>query len=87
MSNTPLRPLGGRLITPTTVALAILVIIGGYFIVQRYMHGLGAVTNLNQGYPWGLWIAVDIVIGTAFGCGGFAIALLVYIFNKTNTIH
>jgi len=82
MSNTPLRPLGGRLITPTTVALAILVIIGAYFIVQRYMHGLGAVTNLNQGYPWGLWIAVDIVIGTAFGCGGFAIALLVYIFNK-----
>lgn len=29
---------------------------------------------------------MDVVVGTAFGCGGYAMALLVYIFNR-NTYH
>jgi len=37
---------------------------------------------MSDGYPWGLWIAFDVVIGTALGCGGYAMALLVYVFNK-----
>lgn len=82
MSTQAHQPLARRLFTPTTVVLAVLVGIAAYFIVQRFTYGLGAVTNLNQGYPWGIWVVVDIVIGTAFGCGGFAIALLVYIFNR-----
>jgi len=24
----------------------------------RYLHGLGAVSNMNDQYPWGLWIAL-----------------------------
>ena len=39
-------------------------------------------TNLSDGYPWGIWIAFDVVVGTALGCGGYAVALLVYILNK-----
>ena len=39
-------------------------------------------SNLNDGYPWGVWIAIDVVVGTALGCGGYAVALLVYILNK-----
>ena len=62
--------------------LAALATIGLYFVLQRFVHGLGAVTHLNPGYPWGMWVVVDIVIGTAFGCGGFAMALLVYVFNR-----
>lgn len=79
MSNAPLRR---NLITPTTLVLALVAAIGLYFIAQRFLYGLGAVTNLNSGYPWGIWVVVDVVIGTAFGCGGFAMALLVYIFNR-----
>ena len=48
----------------------------------RFIFGLGAVTNLNDGYPWGIWVVVDVIIGSAFACGGFSVALLVYIFNK-----
>jgi Ni/Fe-hydrogenase subunit HybB-like protein len=49
----------------------------------RFLFGLGAVTtNLNDGYPWGIWVVVDVVIGSAFACGGFSVAMLVYIFNK-----
>ena len=39
-------------------------------------------TNLSNGYPWGIWIAFDVVVGTALGCGGYAVALLVFILNK-----
>ena len=46
------------------------------------IYGLGAVTNLNSGYPWGIWVVVDIFIGTALGCGGFSMAILVYVFNR-----
>lgn len=75
-------PLRRRLFTPPMILLALLAAIGFFFIGQRFIFGLGAVTNINPGYPWGIWVVVDIVIGTAFGCGGFAMALLVYIFNR-----
>ena len=45
----------------------------------------GQTTALNDGYPWGLWIAFDVVTGTALACGGYAVALLVYILNKDDT--
>ncbi len=75
-------PVKGPLVTKTTLILGILVLIALYFIAERMIFGLGSVTNLNDGYPWGIWIAYDVVIGTAFACGGYAMALLVYIFNK-----
>jgi Ni/Fe-hydrogenase subunit HybB-like protein len=62
--------------------LLILVGIAAVLLLWRFAAGLGAVTNLSDGYPWGLWIAFDVVTGTALGCGGYAVALLVYAFNK-----
>lgn len=82
MSTAVHQPLPRRPFTPVMLVLAALVGIAAYFVALRYMYGLGAVTNLNPGYPWGLWVVGDIVIGTALGCGGFAMALLVYIFNR-----
>lgn len=76
------QPMKRSILTPATIVLTVLAGIGLYFIALRFMYGLGAVTNLNPGYPWGIWVVVDVVIGTAFGCGGFAMALLVYIFNR-----
>jgi len=76
------RPLGGSLLTPFTLLLGVLAAIAGIILLYRLFYGLGAVTNLNDGYPWGIWIAYDVVVGSAFACGGYAMALLVYIFNK-----
>lgn len=70
------------LLTPFTLVLSVLGAVAAYFIVQRFILGLGAVTNLNAGYPWGIWVVVDVVIGSAIGCGGFAMALMIYLFNK-----
>lgn len=75
-------PLGGSFLTPTTIVLAALVAIAGVIMLVRFFYGLGAVTNINDGYPWGIWVVYDVVIGSAFACGGYSVALLVYIFNK-----
>jgi Ni/Fe-hydrogenase subunit HybB-like protein len=76
------RPVGGPIFTPLVLGLLALVAVAGALIVVRFALGLGATTAMNDGYAWGLWIAFDVVTGTAFGCGGFALALLVYIANK-----
>lgn len=76
------EPIGGKLLTPPFIICLILVVIALFFLAKRFMLGLGAVTHMNDGYPWGIWIAYDVVIGTALGCGGYAMALLVYFFNK-----
>lgn len=75
-------PLGGPLVTPVTITLAILVAIAFVILGIRFVFGIGSVTNVSDGYPFGIWIAYDVVIGSAFACGGYAMALLVYIFNK-----
>ena len=51
-------------------------------ILWRLYAGLGATTGLNDGYPWGIWITYDVVTGTALACGGYAVAILVYVMNK-----
>ncbi|CAA7614316.1 Ni/Fe-hydrogenase cytochrome b subunit [Magnetospirillum sp. UT-4] len=76
------RPLGGPWITPVTTVLAILAVIGLYFILKRFIFGLGAVANINNGFPWGIWIAWDVVIGTGLACGGYVMALMTYILNR-----
>jgi len=61
--------------------LWILAILGLVLIGYRFVNGLGAVTNLSDGYPWGLWIGVDILAGIALAAGGFVIAGIVHIFG------
>ncbi|PNQ99213.1 Ni/Fe-hydrogenase cytochrome b subunit (plasmid) [Azospirillum argentinense] len=76
------QPLGGRVLTLPFLICAVLVAIAGVILFQRYTQGLAAASNLNDGYPWGIWVAIDVVIGSAFGCAGYVIALLCYILNR-----
>ena len=75
-------PVAGTLMTPGYKILLAIAALGGVVAIYRFVFGLGAVSNLNDGYPWGIWIAFDVVTGTALACGGYAVALLVYILNK-----
>ena len=76
------REVGGPILTPSYRVLLAIAALGGVMMLWRFAAGLAAVSNLNDGYPWGIWIAFDVVTGTALGCGGYAVALLVYILNK-----
>ncbi|MBK1619011.1 Ni/Fe-hydrogenase cytochrome b subunit [Lamprobacter modestohalophilus] len=76
------RPIGGRLLTPHFYFLGLLLLIAAWFIAKRFIFGIGAVSNLSDGFPWGIWITYDVVTGTAIACGGYAMALMVYVFNR-----
>jgi len=75
-------PVGGNLVNVVTLTCGVLIALMLAILVVRFLFGLGAVTGINDGYPWGIWVVVDVVIGSAFACGGFSVAMLVYIFNK-----
>jgi Ni/Fe-hydrogenase subunit HybB-like protein len=80
--SAPARPVGGKLLTPAIKVMLVLWGLGTVAALYRFTHGLGAATAMNDGYPWGLWIAFDVVVGTGLASGGYAMALLVFIFNK-----
>jgi len=75
-------PIGGKLMTAPFKLLLAVAGLGALIALGRFYLGLGAVSNLNDGYPWGIWITFDVVIGTAIGCGSYAVALLAYILNR-----
>ncbi|OGB58127.1 MAG: hydrogenase [Burkholderiales bacterium RIFOXYC12_FULL_60_6] len=75
-------PLGGNLLNATTLICGVLIAIMVTFLAVRFVFGLASVTNVNDGYSWGIWVVIDVMVGSALACGGFSVALLVYIFNK-----
>jgi Ni/Fe-hydrogenase subunit HybB-like protein len=75
-------PVGGSLVNAATLVCGVLIAIMAAILLVRFIFGLGAVANINDGYSWGIWVVVDVMIGSALACGGFSVALLVYIFNR-----
>ena len=67
--------------TPATIVMVVLMILGGAVAGYRMLFGLGAATNMNDGYPWAFWLGLDVLGGVAMAAGGFIIACAVYIFN------
>lgn len=80
--HTESKALGGRLATWPVIFFGFFAFVCVIVIIKRLILGLGPVTNLNGGYPWGIWIGFDLLVGTGFACGGWALAWAVYIFNK-----
>ena len=76
------KSLGGKILTKPFLVCMAFALFAGVLLVRRFIFGIGAVSNMSDGYPWGIWIAYDVVVGTALACGGYAIALLVYVFNR-----
>lgn len=72
----------GRILTRSFFVLLGLVLIGAFLIAVRCVKGVGAVSNMSDGFPWGIWLAYDVATGTAIACGGYAVAILVYIHNR-----
>jgi Ni/Fe-hydrogenase subunit HybB-like protein len=65
------------------LVLILLGLMGIAFIIAmvRYANGIGAVSNLNNSYPWAFWISFDLFTGVAISSGGFLMAGAVYIFE------
>lgn len=76
------KALGGKVLSKPFLILLAVALVGLFFVGKRFLLGIGAVSGMNDGYPWGIWIALDVVVGTAFACGGYSLAFLIYVFKK-----
>ena len=71
----------GKILTPFNIISFPIILLGVALIVLRFCKGLGAITNLTQEVPWGLWIGFDVVTGVAFAGGAYVLTFMVYILN------
>ncbi|HKK09463.1 MAG TPA: NrfD/PsrC family molybdoenzyme membrane anchor subunit, partial [Bacteroidales bacterium] len=71
----------GKIFTPFNIISLPIILVGLYIIYIRFTQGLGAVNNLTQEVPWGLWKGFNVVTGVAFAGGAYVLAFLVYILN------
>ncbi|MEW6050365.1 MAG: NrfD/PsrC family molybdoenzyme membrane anchor subunit [Candidatus Zixiibacteriota bacterium] len=67
---------------PGLWTLIVLTAIGVVTALLRYAFGIGFVSNLSDGYPWGIWIGFDVMSGVALAAGGFTTAAVVHIFGR-----
>jgi len=82
----PDQPIGferlpGRMMTPFNWLMLAVMVVGALCFVARFVQGLGPSTNLSDTWPWGLWIAFDLV-WIASAAGAFAGAALIYVFQR-----
>ena len=81
LDDSPSRHLGIKMDTPFTRFLIFLMASAAFVAVYRVLFGLKASTNMNDYWPWGLWISFDVLGGVAMAAGAFLIAGAVYILN------
>ena len=55
--------------------------LGVYSAYVRYAYGLGAVSNMNDQFPWGIWIGFDVLCGVMLAAGGFIVTGAVHLLN------
>jgi len=70
------------LLTKTNAIFAAILLVGLPTIAYRFWKGMGAVSNLSQTNPWGIWVAFDVVCGVALAAGGYTVAAAVYLFGQ-----
>ncbi len=75
-------PIKAKFFTPGVIILSVIALNGLVFLAIRFIWGIGAVTNLNNYTPWGLWIGVDVAAGVALAAGGFTSAALGHVIHR-----
>ncbi len=71
-----------KFFTPGVFVLILLALNGIIFLAVRFFFGIGSMTNLNNQYPWGIWIGIDVAAGVALAAGGFTSAALGHIMHR-----
>src|SRR5690606_31622371 len=75
-------PVKKKFFTTGVIVLCILALNGLIFLAMRFFFGIGSITNLNNQYPWGIWIGIDVAAGVALAAGGFTTAALGHILHR-----
>ncbi len=77
-------PITKKYFTPGVFVLMLIALNGIAFLLGRLFFGIGAVTHLNNQYPWGIWIGVDVAAGVALAAGGFTTAALGHVMHRSH---
>lgn len=75
-------PVKRKFFTPGVIVLCVLALNALVFLAIRFFYGIGAVTNLDNQYPWGIWIGIDVAAGVALAAGGFTTAALGHVMHR-----
>ncbi len=75
-------PVQEKFLTPGVMVLLGVMGVGAAFILTRFLFGIGKVANLNNQFPWGIWIGIDVASGVALAAGGFTTGAIAYVFNR-----
>lgn len=54
---------------------------GVYSAYVRFFKGLGAVSNMTDQFPWGIWIGFDVLCGVMLAAGAFCVTGAVHLLN------
>jgi Ni/Fe-hydrogenase subunit HybB-like protein len=81
-SHDKAAPIRQPFFTRGAIILTAIAGVGAIAYLFRLFFGLGAATNLDNQYPWGIWISIDVATGVALAAGGFTSAALVHIFHR-----
>ncbi|MCL1852404.1 MAG: Ni/Fe-hydrogenase cytochrome b subunit [Peptococcaceae bacterium] len=65
--------------TPVRLVMLGIAVAAIVIVLVRLVVGLGGVTNLNDQWPWGLWIYFDVLLGVALAGGGYSTAFIVHV--------
>lgn len=76
------EPMTKKYFTPWVIVLSAIALNGLAFLAMRFFFGIGSVTNLNNQFPWGIWIGLDVGAGVALAAGGFTTAALGHIMHR-----
>jgi Ni/Fe-hydrogenase subunit HybB-like protein len=76
------RPVGGKMLDPLMKTLLALFGVSVAVMAYRFIAGVGPVSNMTDGYAWGIWEPVNVVVFTGIGAGAYAVGLLCYLFNQ-----
>jgi Ni/Fe-hydrogenase subunit HybB-like protein len=76
------KSIGGKMFDPLMKTLLVLFGIAAVVMVYRFFTGVGPVSNMTDGFTWGIWEPVNVVVFTGIGAGAYAVGLLCYLLNK-----
>lgn len=72
----------GKIFTPFNIISAPVLAVGIVLVVYRLINGLGSVVAEAPGFPWGIWIGFNVMVGVAFAGGAYVLTFVVYILRS-----
>ena len=76
------KAIGGKMLDPLMQILLGLFAVAAVVMVYRFFTGIGPVSNMTDGFTWGIWEPVNVVVFTGIGAGAYGVGLLCYLLNK-----